>query len=179
MGRHFDSLDEVIKKPLLVPSLIFDINITEFLEEHKKNADVMEIPYHSSYLQPISGRNKKEYHKFLDEYIELLDESNFFQEIPVGIEDPQSYVAVQKMKDDEYSIINCANYGENTLLESGIISKPYIDNENIVSVFSPLFAFVIYDENVAYLKPEYTAASMANALTAYIEEAAYLDSLLK
>ncbi len=179
MGKHFDSIDGVLAKPLMIPNTVFGIDIGRFLKDHRERTEVTDIPFHSAYLQAISGKTDDEYNEFLSEYTKSLDQSQFFQRTPRGIEDPQSYVGVQFYGQKRYVLTSCMDIKGNTILESGIIKNPSYQEDGIRSRLDILFSFVISNDAIAFGKREYTAVDLANAFTAYVEEAAYLDSLLE
>ena len=179
MGRHFDSLDEVLEYPLIVPSTLFNFNIERFLREHIEKTNITEIPYHGAYLQAISGKKENDYNEFLSKYTQSLDESQFFKSEPTGIEDPESYVGLQKVSENIYVLTSCMNYDNRIIIESGVILNPRFNGEGIESQIRVLFYFLTMENTMFIGNSEYAAYDIANALTAYVEEAAYLDSLLE
>ena len=179
MGKHFDSIDELLKLPLIVPTEMFMFNIEKFLKDQKETAEVTEIPYHCAYLQAISGKTDDEYDEFLSEYMQSLDQSRFFQRTPSGIEDPQSYVGIQLIKQNKYFLTNCASLDEGVMVQAGIIGNPKYQNKGIRTGVKPLFSFVVIEDLMGFGAEEYVSEDLVNAFVSYVEEAAYLDSLLE
>ena len=111
MGKHFDALVEITRKHFpqgLTTKYIPDVK--GYLEDLLTQAALFEFPLKSEEVRPAS--NNPEYDKYLRDYFDMSGQYGQVLLTPfprTAIEDPESVVILDHIKDNEYILTSCVS----------------------------------------------------------------------
>jgi hypothetical protein len=106
MGRHFDSLVDLIKKK----KLIKDSDTRTYLKDVIDRAALFDFPLLSEELRPKMDMSEPEYVSYMEDFFETSKQYGEFFLMPfetTAIEDPQSVVIMDRKKPDQYIVTIC------------------------------------------------------------------------
>ncbi len=101
MGKHFDTLVDIVKKE----------DDVDDIKKMIMNAKLFEFPFSSSTVRDMTDMEMGEFVEYFNDYMELSKQNNsqiFFPFKTMAIEDEESVVIVRNNKEGNYDFINCS-----------------------------------------------------------------------
>ena len=112
MGKHFDTLVEVVRHHLGEESLQLS-DFKEYLSMHIQNASLIEFPFSSFDIRKLTKKELEEYDTYINDYLKLSRGYDTPLILPfkiTAIEDKESVVFLEKQKhSQDFTVTACAN----------------------------------------------------------------------
>lgn len=180
MGKHFESLQEIVEaNEFRMSSMIFEFDIKKYLDIHLRNTTVKDVSFNGMFMQVMTGLSDSAYNIYLEDYLSKRAKSVFFSEMTTGIEDTQSYTAIQEIEHDQYIVTASMNQEIGTLIECGVVKNPSYDENGVYSAIAPVFGMMVEGSQIMMTNDlNAIGRDVLNAFTAYAEEAAYIETFL-
>lgn len=194
MGKHFDSLVDVVKKS----QGTIDNKSQDLIQKAIRKSALFEFPLDPKDLFPNSGKDKDEYDKYIDDYLDLSEEYDKFLIMPydvMAIEDVSSVAIMESIGFNRYRVLDCQHEPtelrgrreDSTLVTLTEISIDRVDREKNngqcyscgVSLNTAIVAFdgeidVPYQEQILRTNRTDLMEGAYKAALAFIEEVVYI-----
>ena len=123
MGKHFDTLVELVRNHVAEEENAYGIPIRKELVRAINNAKLFEFPFASTSIRPKTGTDDIQgYNAYLDQYFNLSKQYGVKLILPfnlTAIEDNESVVIIENKKinkklTDTFRVFVCGNYGDSS-----------------------------------------------------------------
>lgn len=187
MGKHFDSLVELVKRDISQTEHSRNlIDVNKHLRDLVNTSVLFEFPLKKIDILPDSGKTEWEYHRYLQDWIRLSQEHGSFMAMPfqrMAIEDPESVVSMLSLGGSRYRVTNYTTRPEQNrdLLQiaevevmDGAPEKP-----SLKYLVVPFYASFVYPKGISEIRVINplnmdVAFDITNAATAFVQENFYI-----
>jgi len=184
MGKHFDSLTELLKHNCIADDeKLGAYKVKEYLPRIARDAALFEIPLNGEEMMQKSGKSDPEYAQYLTDYFKISKRHGKHLITPfklTAIEDKHSVVFLENIADNMYTLTMCWSEEKSTVVQGGrlVINRDEQTDMFPTRVEDAMFPIVIEgDKRVLTLAPfmgGFIAGDLVNGAVAYIEQLAYI-----
>lgn len=192
MGKHFDSLVDVMKSGLpqeYHTEAKIGLDVNRYLDKLGSNSwALFDFPLRSEQILPHSKRDKQEYHDYLKNYFQMSKEFGTFLATPydkTAIEDPYSVVFMDYHHGSTYTCTTIENSttngnGQDVTINIGTVRVEDIVPPPLMFYVSPIYSVRVNGTAVEIpvdRQPGLGALQhdLANSALAYIQETVYIE----
>ena len=190
MGKHFDSLVDVLKGEVPQFNLALDeINIKAYLTELVNNFFLFDFPISKQEIRPVTGKDQEEYNKYVADYLRMSQQYGKHLIMPfehLAIEDPDSAVFFDNIQGSTYYVteicgipakkaqpLECfVNMGQVTVKPQQTLDNFPMD---IGMIYSARFTGSESFNLAPFNDPQKSAGGLGAAALAFIQEDIYIE----